>query len=255
METPIKEKLLKYFTFEGEFSFIVDDNIYLSKPIMPLNKFFNLINQQFEQINDAPLLNILLKPEIAVYGGYINYIEKIINIKTALKKIKGDLSRNLKYTIQDNLALINLFDKLEIKDFISLSEEGISFYFADKILYAIKYLPSYIQKFKGTRWKFPGCTIGIYLDNELRFGETFILKPPGYIHPFVYPEGPPYKICLGSFYESEDSRIIRSLEFVNSLIMYFAIAIQILVSGYDYHVDPANGHLTHEIYDKYKLRW
>jgi hypothetical protein len=254
METPIKEKLLKYFTFEGEFSFIIDDNIYVSKPIMPLNKFFNLLTQQFDEINDAPLLDLLLKPEIAVFGGAINYLEKIINIKTALKKIKTDLTRNLKSTVQEYMALINLFDKLEVKDVIRLSEEGISFYFTNQRLYAIKYLPIYIQEYQGIRWKFPGCTIGIYLDNELRFGESYILKPKGYIHPFVFRDGPPYKICLGTFYDSKESKTVKSLEFVNSLIMYFASAVQILVSGYDRNVNPANHHLTDSIYDKYKLK-
>ncbi|MBD3229092.1 MAG: hypothetical protein GF329_12965 [Candidatus Lokiarchaeota archaeon] len=255
MEIPIKERLFKYMTWEGEFSFIIKDDIYLTKYIMSLNHFFSLVEKQIDSNTKASLLDLLKNPKLGVFAGSIYYLEKVINVKTSLRKIKGDLTRNLNFIIKENLSLINLIQKLEIKDIITLSEEGISFFIQDKNLYAIRYLPPYVQKYKGSKWKFPGCTIGIYIDNELRVKTTpYILKPRGYIHPFVFTDAPPHKICLGTFTSSEDSRHVTGLELVNKIIMLLATSMQILVSGYDRNVSPANGHLTDHKYDKYRIK-
>ena len=253
MEISLKEKLIKYLIIDGEFSFIIGNEIYISKHILPIKKFFLSVLGQKGEDSGKFLLEILTNPNIVIFGGSVYYLEKLINVKTAIQKLKSELTRNLDIILKENSALINLFNILSINDIIELSENGISFYLLDGKLYAIKYLSEYVQKYNNKKWKFPGCTLGIYIDNQLRLGNVVVLKPKNYIHPFVYTTGPPYKICLGTFYDSCDAKKVKSLALVNSLIMLFMTAIQILVSGYDRNVSPANGHLTDEKYDKYLI--
>lgn len=56
---------------------------------------------------------------------------------------------------------------------------------------------------------------------------------------------------MGSFYNSDDEKEFNRLRFANSINSLIRQAVQILITGYNRRVSPANGHLGTPQYSKY----
>ena len=126
-----------------------------------------------------------------------------------------------------------------------------------RALAAIQYLPPYEIHFEKSIYEMPGCMIAIYIDKNLKLSNPEIIADSGrYEHPFVYRDTSRFgqKICLGSYYNSNEENQVRHMSFPNQINHGIKLAIDLLKFGYNRHVCPANGHLHSSKYEKYKKK-
>ncbi len=255
----LKEEIQDILTPGNNLGMVVNDTIYQLQPIMFLDDIIEL-GEDLPLEGQKKILNILSDKKTLIHNGMVYFASLGINFKGRLKEIFAVYNEYIKDVIGDKEALIKLYDTIPIEDIANLVEDHVIFAMKEMVngkkrtLAAIRYLPEYDIHFEGKTYRMPSCTIGIRIDNNLHLDNPEVItKTLNYEHPFVYRSkyNLGQKICMGTFYSSKDQRQFDKLRFANNVNYLIKQSVQILVSGYNRGVTPANGHLTSTKYKKY----
>jgi hypothetical protein len=257
----LAEEIQEILTPKGSISVVKENRIHQLHPIMPLHQFIDL-GDQLDDSGQKKLLNLLQSENTVVYNGIIYQTSKGLNFKGRLKEILTIYHQHLRSVVGDKKALIDLYEKIPAQDIANLTENHVIFVMkkerlsGQKSLAAIRYLPPYEIHFENLTYKMPPCTIAIRIDQSLHLGNPEVIsedEDQHYEHPFVYRDYYFFgqKICLGSFYNSEDQKVFNRLRFANNINSLIRQSVQILITGYHRHVSPANGHLGTPQYARY----
>lgn len=247
---PLIEEIHEILTPGKAPGIIKDGKIYQLQPVLPISILIEIA----EELDDAAqqqILDFLQEEGSVILNGVLYIATKGLNLQGRLKEILAAYHTHLKQVVGDKRALIDLYDKIPVEDIANLTEDHVIFVMKQlmrekkKGLAAIRYLPEYEVHFDRHVYQFPSCTIAIPIDDNLIIGNPEVMAEKPYEHPFVYKDKYIYgqKICMGSFYSSEDSKKFDALRFANNINNRIKQAVQILVSGYNRKVTPANGHL------------
>ncbi|MCF2138752.1 MAG: hypothetical protein K9W44_01690 [Candidatus Lokiarchaeota archaeon] len=243
-------------------SFIKDNRIYQMCPLMYLSDFIE-IGKKIPFSHQSKLLSVIQTKEIVIFNGIIYSTIRGLNLKGRLKEILTIYHQHMRRIIGEKKSLIDLYEKIPPQDIANLTESHIIFVMKplfrnpqEKALAAIRYLPPYQIHFENLVYQMPACTIAIRIDENLHpENPEVIAESPNsfYEHPFVYRDFHFFgqKICMGSFYNSDDEKEFNRLRFANSINSLIRQAVQILITGYNRRVSPANGHLGTPQYSKY----
>ena len=207
------------------------------------------------------ILKFVNDPNTVIFNGVIYISTKGLNLKGRLQEILSIYRNHLKKIVGDKKTLIDLYEKVPPEDIANLTEDHVIFAMMDvyhsdkKELAAIRYLPDYEIHFESNTYKMPGCMLVVHIDKNLTIGDPeVVVDNRNYEHPFVYRHDHMkfgQKICMGSFFSSIDRKNFNKLRFANIINNLLKQAVQILISGYNRGVSPANGHLTSAQYKKY----
>ncbi|MHA1518692.1 MAG: hypothetical protein ACTSRK_00785 [Promethearchaeota archaeon] len=257
----LSEEIQEILTPHNSLSFIKKNRIHQLHPLLSLNKFIELGDQVSGPLKKK-LLNLLQSENILIYNGTIFSSSKGLNFKGRLKEILTVYHQHLKKVVGDKKALIDLYEKIPANDISNLTENHVIFVMKsevrtkEKSLAAIRFVPPYEIHFENLVYQMPACTIAIRIDSNLHLGNPEVISDGTdafYEHPFVYRDRYDFgqKICMGSFYNSEDQKVFNRLRFANNINSLIRQAVQILITGYNRRVNPANGHLGTSQYSKY----
>ncbi len=257
---PLIEEIKDVLTPNNSLGFVKDNKIYQLVPILPITQFLSMA-KDLDSEGQKKILNFVNNPNTVIFNGILYIATKGLNLKGRLKEILSIYRNHLKDIIGDKKPLIDLYEKVPPEDIANLTEDHVIFAMMDlynsnkKELAAIRYLPDYEIHFESKTYKMPGCMLVLHIDNALKIGEPeVVVKGNNYEHPFVYMHD--YmrfgqKICMGTFSHSVDHKNFNKLRFANIINNLLKQSVQILVSGYNRGVSPANGHLTSAQYKKY----
>lgn len=260
---PLNEEIKDVLTPHNSVGFVKNNKIYKLQPILPIANFLEMAND-LETEGKEKILKLIHDPNTIVFNGIIYIATKGLNIKGRLKEILTIYRNHLKQIVGDKKALIDLYEKVPLEDIANLTEDHVIFamlktYHSNKKeLAAIRYQPEYEIHFENKTYRMPGCMLALHIDKNLTIGDPeLVVEGFNYEHPFVY--GRDYmtfgqKICMGSFYSSKDRKIFNSLRFANTINNLLKQTVQILISGYNRGVSPAQGHLPSKMYDKYIVK-
>jgi len=260
---PLIDEIKEVLTPNNSIGFVKDNKIYQLQPILPIFQVLSMSND-LDAEGQKKILDFINKPNIVIFGGILYSAEKGLNLKGRLKEILSIYRNHLKEIIGDKKALIDLYTKVPPEDIANLTEDHVIFVMMDayrsnkKELAAIRYLPEYEIHFESKTYKMPGCMLALHIDKNLAIGDPeVIVDGNDYEHPFVYRHDYMMfgqKICMGSFYSSKDRKNFNKLRFANTINNLLKQAVQILITGYNRGVSPANGHLTSQQYRKYLIK-
>ncbi len=257
---PLIEEIKEVLTPNNSIGFVKDNKIFQLQPVLPITQFLSMA-KDLDTEGQKKILKFVNSPNTIIFNGIIYIATKGLNLKGRLKEILLIYRNHLKEIVGDKKALIDLYEKVPPEDIANLTEDHVIFammsvYSSDKKeLTAIRYLPDYEIHFESKTYKMPGCMLVLHIDKNLAIGDPeVVVNGHNYEHPFVYKHdfmkfG--QKICMGSFYSSKDRKNFNNLRFANTINNLLKQAVQILVSGYNRGVSPANGHLTGVQYKKY----
>lgn len=257
----LTEEIQKILSPDQSLSFIKDNRIYQLNPLMTLSQFIKL-GDHFPSSQQQKLLALLKSEDIVVFNGIVFSLNKGLNFKGRLKEILTIYHQHLKTVVGNKKALIDLYEKIPAQDIANLTENHVIFVMKPEIrtdnksLAAIRFLPPYEIHYDNLVYKMPACTIAIRIDQNLDLGNPEVITEENlgfYEHPFVYRDRHYFgqKICMGSFYNSEDQKVFNRLRFANNINSLIRQSVQILVTGYNRNVSPANGHLGTKQYEKF----
>ena len=257
---PLNEEIKEVLTPNNSIGFVKDNKIYQLQPILPISQYLSMA-KDLDSKGQKKLLKFVNSPNTVIFNGVIYIATRGLNLKGRLKEILSIYRNHLKVIVGDKKALIDLYEKVPPEDIANLTEDHVIFAMMDvyrsdrKELAAIRYLPDYEIHFESKTYKMPGCMLVLHIDKNLTIGNPeVVVNRKNYEHPFVYKND--YmkfgqKICMGSFYSSMDRKNFNKLRFANTINNLLKQAVQILVSGYNRGVSPANGHLTSPQYNKF----
>ncbi|MHA1674904.1 MAG: hypothetical protein ACTSYI_14910 [Promethearchaeota archaeon] len=257
----LSEEIREILTPHNSVSFIKENRMHQLHPMISLNQFIELGDRVDNSLRKK-LLNLLQSENIIIFNGTIFSLSKGLNFKGRLKEILAVYHQHLKEVVGDKKALIDLYEKIPAQDIGNLTENHVIFVLKtlvrtkEKSLAAIRFLPSYEIHFDNLVYQMPPCTIAIQIDSNLHLGNPEVIGEgvdAFYEHPFVYRDKYYFgqKICMGSFYNSEEQKVFNRLRFANNINSLIRQSVQILITGYNRHVSPANGHLGTKQYSRY----
>lgn len=259
---PLLEEIRDILTPDHTISLVQSNTLYTLQPLLPISQ----IMEMAEQLNDAGqqrILQFLTQEGTVIYNQIVFVKTKGFNFKGRIQEILTVYNTHLRDVVGDKKALIDLYDKLPVEDIINCIEDHVIFVMKKlrdgdkKGLAAIRYLPEYEIYFENFLFRMPGCMIAIFIDDNLNIGEPeVIVNDFNYEHPFVFRDRGRFgqRICMGSFANSNDRIQFSRLRFANNLNNLMKQAVQILVTGYNRNVTPANGHLTDNKYKKFLIQ-
>lgn len=258
MKTFIQE-IQEILTPNNTVSLVQDNLLYSLQPFLPFAQLVEMANDM-DEAGQKKLLDFCLHENTVIFNGIVHVKTKGLNFKGRLQEILTVYHDHLKEVVGDKKALIDLYDSVPVEDLINLIEDHVIFVmkrFATKQgrgLAAIRYLPNYDVHSEKRIFQFPGVMLVLPIDNNLVIAEPEVISENNqYEHPFVFRDVNIFgqRICMGSFAHSHDKMQFSKLRFANTINNLLKQAVQILVSGYNRGVTPANGHLDSSIYQKY----
>ena len=235
--------------------------IYQLQPLMPVSQYLELIEDLDESGKDK-FVSFLFSEGTVVFNGVIYLSIKPLNLSGRLKEILTVYYNHIKEVVGEKQALLDLYEKVSAQDIANLTQNNVIFVMKKlhnqdkKALAAIRYFPEYNIYFEKLTFKMPSCVLAIHIDKRLNTDSPEVIsedKSQIYEHPFVYRDYYNFgqKICMGSFYNSEEQKQFNKLRFANTINNLMKQSVQILISGYNRSVTPANDHLNHPKYRKY----
>lgn len=266
----ITNKISAILTPNKGVGFVEGDRLFQLQPIMPLQVLLEAMDQSPEA--DRKKMNdILNDANTVVYNGIIYFKTMGMNLKGRLNEVMQLYKTSIKKSVGDMKPLIDIYALLSVEDIASLVEDHIIFVMKKFVrgenehgtrgLCAMRYFPKYQVRYNNNVWEFPECTICIYIQNVSNLGD---LSPEvegangeNYQHPFVFRDKYVFgqRVCMGSFYnDSALKQQLMRLPIAQRVSAWMKQTIQILVSGYNRNVNPANGHLTESQYSKYLVK-
>ena len=256
----LEQHIQEILTPKNSIGFIKENRIYQLQPLMPVEQYLEMV-ESLDPAGQKKMLGFLGEEKVVIFNNILHYADKGLNFQGRLKEILAVYNQHIRKVVGDKKALIDLYDQIPVEDIANLTEDHVIFVMKtlvknkSRALAAIRYLPPYEIHFERSVFYMPGCTIAIHIDNNLKLSNPEVIPDSGeYEHPFVYRGSYTFgqKICLGSYYDSNDQSQVRRLRFANRVNNLIKQSVQILISGYNRHVTPANGHLHSEKYGKYK---
>ena len=257
----LNEQIQDILTPNNAIGLVNQEKIYDLSPLFPVSAYFEMI-EDFEEIVQQKYLTYLHLDGIVVFNGMIYNTSKGLNFQGRLKEILTVYNAHLKRTIGNKKVLLKLFETVSPFEIANLTQDKVIFVMKNfrrskkKGLVAMRYLPSYEIHYDKKIYTMPSCTLLVHIDDNLNYDSPEVVAEDGsnfYEHPFVFADFYKFgqRICMGSFsHSSEQSQMFR-LSFANAINSLLKQAVQILVSGYNRDVNPANGHLGTAKYDKY----
>ncbi|MHA1776650.1 MAG: hypothetical protein DRO88_11395 [Promethearchaeia archaeon] len=258
----LTEEIQDILTPHQGISFVKEGKIYQLHPIMFLSDFIEF-GKKLPPSSQSNLQRLLEREDIVIFNGIIYTTLKGLKLKGRLKEIITVYNQHIKNVVGERKTLIELYQKIPAQDIANLTENHIIFVMKElirdrskKALAAIRYLSSYQIHFEKFVYQMPPCTIAVRIDENFHLMNPEVIaenNPPFYEHPFVYRDNYNFgqKICMGSFYHSSDEKAFNRLRFANNLSSLMRQAVQILITGYNRDVSPANGHLGTSQYAPY----
>lgn len=256
----LKREIQNILTPDESIALLHKEKIFQLIPLVPLNIYKGMfVGIGKEEIN--LLLSFLKEPTTVIYQGIIYVAVKGLNFRGRLKEILTIYHNHLRKIIGNKKALLDLYEKIPAEDIANLTQNHVIFVMKqlaksdEKALAAIRYLPPYEIHFENRTFYMPGCTLAIHIDRNLTLGNPEVIPDENlkYEHPFVFRGLHIFgqKICMGSFYNSSEKIQFQKLRFANSVNALLRQSVQILITGYNRGVNPANEHLTAKKYKKY----
>ncbi len=260
---PLIEEIKEVLTPNNSIGFVKDNKIFQLQTILPISQFLSMAND-LDTEGQEKILKFVNDPNTVIFNGIVYIATKGLNLKGRLQEILSIYRNHLKNIVGDKKALIDLYEKVPPEDIANLTEDHVIFAMMNvhntdrKELAAIRYLPDYEIHFQTVSYKFPGCMLVLPIDKNLEIGDPeIVVQGHNYEHPFVYGRGQMkfgQKICMGSFYSSDDRKRFNKLRFANNINFILKQVVQILITGYNRGVSPAQGHLTGSQYKKYIIK-
>ncbi len=259
---PLIEEIQDILTPRGKVGMVANDKIYQLQPITTLETLIEL-GEELPIDGQNKILALLSGEKSVIKDGILYFANYGLNFKGRLQEIFGVYNEYIKEVVGDKQALIKLYDTIPIEDIANLIEDHVIFVMKkmattkERTLAAIRYLPTYDIHFEKKTFRMPSCTIAIRIDQDLHLDNPEIIsKGYKYEHPFVYrgKNKLGQKICMGSFYKSKEQQDFHKLRFANNVNYLIKQSVQILTTGYNRSVTPANGHLTSSKYNKYIVK-
>jgi hypothetical protein len=246
-----------------------------------LKKIFHTGNEKHLE----KICEILNDPKLAIFNSNVWAMKSVVSMKNIDKKVEKTIEKRIKerdgneafkksrdiiYLIHEemNKTLESDVYNVNTADFL---KEGMTFTICTfknrRGLYCVKHIDKYRVRYEGFEvngvWEFPACMIGIEIIptkiGDKSYSYTYsaapvVIYPKNYLHPFVSQyEGNENQICSGTFGKSKTVKKINELPFIESLYAYMIQIEQILRSGYEENVSPANGHLSDIMFNPFKI--
>ena len=259
----LKDRIKAVLTPSKSIGLVCENLLYQLTPLFPLSQ----IEEMYEDLDNEGkqhLLKWVSNPKTVIYAGIVYQATKGLNFRGRLKEILMIYNQHVRDVIGNKKALIDLYEKISPEDLTNLTQNHVIFVLKNAIkdkkkeLAAIRYLPPFEIHFENITYYMPGCTLAIHIDSNLTLGNPEIIPEdsPNYTHPFVYRDKLTFgqKICMGSFYTSKDKYSFQQLRFANNINALLRQATQILITGYNRGVHPANGHLTDPQYKRFTIK-
>lgn len=260
----LTDEIQEILTPHQGISFVKEGRIYQLFPVMFLSDFIAFA-KKVPPSSQKTLLETINKEDIVIFNGIIYTALKGLKLKGRLKEILTVYNQHLRQIIGERKSLIELYESIPAQDIANLTESHIIFVMkklyhnrTQKALAAVRYLPSYQIHYQNLVYQMPPCTIAIRIDENFQLENPEVIgeDPKNiYEHPFVYRDFRHFgqKICMGSFYNSKDQVTFSRLRFANNLSSLMRQAVQILITGYNRNVSPANGRLGTSQYAPYLI--
>jgi hypothetical protein len=259
----LTDRIKDVLTPQNSIGLVSENLLYQLTPLFPLTQIEELY-EDLDHEGKQLLLKWLTHPKTVIYAGIVYQAIKGLNFRGRLKEIMTIYHQHLKNVIGNKKALIDLYEKISPEDLTNLTQNHVIFVLKSAIkdkkkeLAAIRYLPPYEIHFENITYYMPGCTLAIHIDSNLTLGNPEVIPEdsPSYTHPFVYRDRLTFgqKICMGTFYTSDDKFSFQKLRFANNINALIRQSTQILITGYNRGVSPASGHLTDAKYKKYTIK-
>ncbi|UYP47018.1 hypothetical protein NEF87_003303 [Candidatus Lokiarchaeum ossiferum] len=257
----LNEQIQDILTPNNAIGLINQEKIYELSPLIPVSIYFEMI-EDFDDALQQKYLRYLQMEGIVVFNGIIYETSRGLNFQGRLKEILTVYNAHFKRTIGNKKALLKLFDSVTPFEIANLTQDKVIFVMKNfrrsdmKGLVAIRYLPEYEIYYDKKIYQMPPCTLLVHIDENLNYDTPEVIAEDGsnfYEHPFVYADFYKFgqRICMGSFSHSTEQSQIYRLSFANAINSLLKQAVQILVSGYNRDVNPANGHLGTSQYEKF----
>jgi hypothetical protein len=259
---PLIQEIQEILSPDNTVSMIQENMLYQLQPLLPLAQVLEMA-EGMDDAGQKKLLAFLTQEGTVIFNKIVYVKTKGFNFKGRLQEILTIYNNHLRQVVGDKKALIDLYDALPVEDLANLIEDHVIFVMKklrtndQKALAAIRYLPEYDIHFDHKVYRMPPCMIAVYIDENLTIGEPEVITEKfDYEHPFVFRDVARFgqRICMGSFSGSSDKVQFSRLRFANNLNNLIKQAVQILVTGYNRSVTPANGHLTDPKYKKYLVK-
>jgi hypothetical protein len=256
---PLIEEIQDILTPNKNVGMVKEGRIYQLQPLLPVSQLFELA-EDLDPEGQEKILKFLLDQNTVVFSGIVYISSRGLNLKGRLKEILSIYNSHIRQIVGDKKALISLYETIPAEDIANLTQDHVIFVMkkiqksGKRSLAAIRYLPDYDIHFEKNTFHMPGCIIAINIDsNFLLDHPEVIVDNRNYQHPFVYRDQYKLgqKICLGSFYSSTERTQFNKLRFANNVNNLIKQSVQILISGYNRRVTPANGHLYGQQYKKF----
>ncbi len=261
--TPLAREIQKILTPDETIALVHQNKIFQLVPLMPL-QFFEDMMCDVDPTIQTKCWNFLHEPTTVIYFGIIYVAVKGLNFRGRLKEILTVYHNHLREIIGNKKGLLDLYEKIPAEDIANLTQNHVIFVMKElskekeKALAAIRYVPPYEIHFEQNTYYMPGCTLVIHIDRNLTLGNPEVIADHGdfYEHPFVFRSKYVFgqKICMGSFYNSVEKVQFQKLRFANNVNALLRQSVQILITGYNRGVNPANEHLTSKKYKKYMTK-
>lgn len=227
--------------------------------LVPIFKLDDLV-----ELDDNSFGKIVLNDDIVIFNGLV-YVKSVeIGFQSRVSELINQYTNQMKKMIGNKRALIEAYERIPIVDLVSLIGKNIVLTVSDHgTLVAIRHLSEVKVVFRDRTWDFPPLTIKVPIyDGVPSDVHVKSMTDENYIHPFVfYHDGRKdafgQKLCMGDF--NPNSKSVRfndnkrwdELNLAQKLLILIPQAVQILTTGYNPGVSPANGHLTDAKYNRY----
>jgi len=257
----LNEQIQDILTPNDAIGLVNRDRIFELTPIIPISIYFEMI-ENLEKKMQQKYLDYLQMEGIVVFNGMIYNTSKGLNFQGRLKEILTVYNSHLKQTIGNKKVLLKLFETVSPFEIANLTQDKVIFGMKNfrrskkKGFVAMRYLPEYEIHYNKEIYTMPPCTLLVHIDDNLDYDNPEVVAEDGsnfYEHPFVFADFYKFgqRICMGSFSHSSDQSQIYKLSFANAINSLLKQAVQILVSGYNQDVNPANGYLGTSQYAKF----
>lgn len=263
----LTQKIKQILTPKEGSALIYNGHVFQLKPLFHISALESLNYDDFKEI--------ALSEDVTIFNGIVYLNTKKLKLKSRIEDIISIYKRHISDVVGDKGPLIELYQELTSEEISSLVSDHIIFSMKKnqrdnnrKALVAMRYLPEYQINFENNVYTMPPLTIycvitknqsGFNVQNPQVVGLHEHGDPMNhqYDHPFVYRDCKTigHNVCLGDF-RIENShefggRNWQSIPVSKRVSIYIRQCIQILVSGYNRSVTPANNHLYESKYNKY----